>query len=53
MQLADDERTEEADKVLSRIAEILSENAFSFSTNVYINTSQTFSGNIQICRTDK
>ncbi len=53
MQLADDEHTEEADKVSSRIAEILSENAFSFSTNVYINTSQTFSGNIQICRTDK
>ena len=55
VQLADDERTEEADKVSSRIAEILSENAFSFSTNVYIyiNTSQTFSGNIQICRTDK
>ena len=31
-----DERTEEADKVSSRIAEILSENAFSFSPNEYI-----------------
>ena len=29
--LSDDERTEEADKVSSRIAEILSETAFSFS----------------------
>lgn len=35
-QLADDERTEEADKVSSRIAEILSETAFSFSPNEYI-----------------
>lgn len=34
--LADDERTEEADKVASRIAEILSETAFSFSPNEYI-----------------
>ena len=34
--LSDDERTEEADKVSSRIAEILSETAFSFSTNEYI-----------------
>ena len=34
--LADDERTEEADKVSSRIAEILSETAFSFSPNEYI-----------------
>ena len=34
--LSDEERTEEADKVSSRIAEILSENAFSFSPNVYI-----------------
>ena len=34
--LSDDERTEEADKVSSRIAEILSENAFSFSPNEYI-----------------
>mgnify|MGYP000519790216 CR=1 FL=1 len=33
---ADDERTEEADKVSSRIAEILSETAFSFSPNEYI-----------------
>ena len=31
-----DERTEEADKVSSRIAEILSETAFSFSPNEYI-----------------
>ncbi len=31
-----DERTEEADKVSSRIVEILSENAFSFSPNEYI-----------------
>ena len=33
--LSDDERTEEADKVSSRIAEILSETAFSFSPNEY------------------
>ena len=32
----EDERTEEADKVSSRIAEILSETAFSFSPNEYI-----------------
>ena len=36
MQSSDDERTEEADKVASRIAEILSETAFSFSPNEYI-----------------
>ena len=34
--LSDEERTEEADKVSSRIAEILSEKAFSFSPNEYI-----------------
>ena len=34
--LSDDERTEEADKVSSRIAGILSETAFSFSLNEYI-----------------
>ena len=34
--LSDDERTEEADKVSSHIAEILSETAFSFSPNEYI-----------------
>lgn len=34
--LLDDERTEEADKVSSRIAQILSEAAFSFSPNEYI-----------------
>ena len=34
--LSGDERTEEADKVSSRIAEILSETAFSFSLNEYI-----------------
>ena len=34
--LSDNERTEEADKVSSRIAEILSETAFSFSPNEYI-----------------
>lgn len=33
---SDDERTEEADKVSMRIAEILSETAFSFSPNEYI-----------------
>ena len=33
---SDDERTEEADKVSARIAEILSETAFSFSPNEYI-----------------
>lgn len=32
----DDDRTEEADKVSARIAEILSETAFSFSPNEYI-----------------
>lgn len=35
-QLSDNERTEEADKVSSRIAELLSETAFSFSPNQYI-----------------
>lgn len=34
--LSDEERTEEADKVSSRIVEILSETAFSFSPNEYI-----------------
>ena len=34
--MSDDERTEEADKVSSRIAEILSETAFSFSPHEYI-----------------
>lgn len=34
--LPDDERTEEADKVSSRIAEILFESAFSFTPNEYI-----------------
>ena len=36
VRLSDDERTEEADKVSFRIAEILSETAFSFSPNEYI-----------------
>lgn len=36
VELSGDERTEEADKVSSRIAEILSETAFSFSPNEYI-----------------
>ena len=36
MHLMEGERTEEADKVSSRIAEILSETAFSFSHNEYI-----------------
>ncbi len=35
-ELSDGERTEEADKVSARIAEILSEHAFSFSPNEYI-----------------
>ena len=34
--LSDEDRTEEADKASSRIAEILSETAFSFSPNEYI-----------------
>ena len=34
--ISENERTEEADKVSSRIAEILSETAFSFSPNEYI-----------------
>ncbi len=37
--LSDDERTEEADKVSSRIAEILSETAFSFSPHEYVSLS--------------
>ena len=36
VQLSDEERTEEADKVSSRIVELLSETAFSFSPNEYI-----------------
>ena len=36
VRLSGDECTEEADKVSSRIAEILSESAFSFSPNEYI-----------------
>ena len=36
VRLSDDERIEEADKVSSRIVEILSETAFSFSSNEYI-----------------
>ena len=36
VQASDNERTEEADKVASRIAEILSETAFSFTPNEYI-----------------
>ena len=41
--LSDDERTEEADKVSLRIAETLSETAFSFSPNEYISKSATTS----------
>ena len=40
--VSDDERTEEADKVSSRIAEILSETAFSFSPNEYLFTVNFF-----------
>lgn len=36
IRLSDDDRTEEADKVSSRIAKILSETAFSFTPNEYI-----------------
>ncbi len=36
VRVSDNDRTEEADKVSSRIAEILSETAFSFSPNEYI-----------------
>ena len=36
VRLSDEKRTEEADKVSSRIAEILSETAFTFSPNEYI-----------------
>lgn len=36
VRVSDNERTEEADKVSSRIAELLSETAFSFSPNEYI-----------------
>ena len=36
VRLSDDERTEEADKVSARIAEILSETAFSFFPNEYM-----------------
>ena len=41
MHTSDNERTEEADKVSSRIAEILSETAFSFSPNEYISIHHT------------
>ena len=41
--LSDDERTEEADKVSSRIAEILSETAFSFSITTLLSPISTFS----------
>ena len=40
--LSDDERTEEADKVSFRIAEILSETAFSFFPNEYILSTANF-----------
>ena len=41
--LSDDERTEEADKVSSRIAEILSETAFTFSPNgISLSTANSF-----------
>lgn len=41
--LSDDERTEEADKVSSRIAEILSETAFSFSPmSISLSTANSF-----------
>lgn len=47
----DNNRTEEADKVASRIAELLSEPAFSFSPNeLYINSSKTVFRDIQTCR---
>ena len=36
LHISEDDRTEEADKVSARIAEILSENAFSFTPNEYI-----------------
>lgn len=36
IRLSDDDRTEEADKVSSRIAKILSETAFSYTPNEYI-----------------
>ena len=44
--LSDDARTEEADKVSSRIAEILSESAFSFSPNEYISIHRKLSQGI-------
>lgn len=40
--LSEDERTEEADKVSLRIAELLSETAFSFSPNEYISIHRKF-----------
>lgn len=44
--LSDEERTEEADKVSSRIAEILSETAFSFSPNEYMSIHRKLFQNI-------
>lgn len=44
--LSDEERTEEADKVSSCIAEILSETAFSFSPKIYLYPPQTLSGDL-------
>ena len=42
----DDDRTEEADKVSARIAEILSENTFSFSPVAYLNIHRQLFGGI-------
>lgn len=44
--LSDDERTEEADKVSFRIAEIISETAFPFSLNesISLSTANSFGG---------
>ena len=42
--LSDEERTEEADKVSSCIAEILSETAFSFSPKIYLYPRKLFQG---------
>ena len=48
MHLMDEERTEDADKVSSRIAEILSETEFSFSPNEYISIHRKlFQGNYE------
>lgn len=46
-------RTEEADKVSARIAELLAEPAFSLSPNEYRHSQKTVSGDLRSCRKNK